>query len=112
MTLPSERIADHLARRPIMVVGRDRDHNQETFRLNYELLEELGKLVEWRSYDHDHHGFAFIQRNAEGVYDPDPIQRQVVAESIAWFDRFLKHVDVQSPVLEYSETAGGDWVYD
>ncbi len=97
---------------PIMVVGRDRDHNQETFRLNYELLEELGKLVEWRSYDHDHHGFAFIQRNADGVYDPDPIQREVVAESIAWFDRFLKRADVQSPVLEYSETAGGDWVYD
>jgi dipeptidyl aminopeptidase/acylaminoacyl peptidase len=97
---------------PILVVGRDRDHNQETFRLNYELLEELGKLVEWRSYDHDHHGFAFVQRNADGVYDPDPIQREVVAESIAWFDRFLKHADVQSPVLEYSETAGGDWVYD
>lgn len=97
---------------PIMVVGRDRDHNQETFRLNYELLEELGKLVEWRSYDHDHHGFAFIQRNAEGVYDPDPIQREVVAESIAWFDRFLKAAEMQSPVLEYSETAGGDWVYD
>ena len=97
---------------PIMVVGRDRDHNQETFRLSYELLEELGKLVEWRSYDHDHHGFAFIQRNSDGVYDPDPIQREVVAESIAWFDRFLKHADMQSPVLEYSETAGGDWVYD
>ena len=97
---------------PILVVGRDRDHNQETFRLNYELLEELGKVVEWRSYDHDHHGFAFIQRNADGAYEPDPIQREVVAESIAWFDRFLKDSEIRSPVLEYSETAGGDWVYD
>ena len=77
-----------------------------------ELLEELGKIVEWRSYDHNHHGFAFIQRNPDGIYDPDSIQREVVAESIAWFDRFLKHADVHSPVLEYSETAGGDWVYD
>jgi len=97
---------------PIFVVGRDRDHNQETFRLNYELLEEAGKTVQWKSYDHDHHGFAFIQRNAEGVYDPDPIQREVVADSIAWFDRFLKGGAQQSPVLEYGETAGGDWVFD
>lgn len=97
---------------PIFVVGRDRDHNQETFRLNYELLEEAGKTVQWKSYDHDHHGFAFIQRNAEGVYDPDPIQRQVVADAIAWFDRFLKGGSERSPVLEYGETAGGDWVFD
>lgn len=97
---------------PIFVVGRDRDHNQETFRLNYELLEEAGKIAQWKSYDHDHHGFAFIQRNAEGVYDPDPIQREVVADSIAWFDRFLKGGSQQSPVLEYGETAGGDWVFD
>jgi dipeptidyl aminopeptidase/acylaminoacyl peptidase len=97
---------------PIFVVGRDRDHNQETFRLNYELLEEAGKTVQWKSFDHDHHGFAFIQRNADGVYDPDPIQREVVADSIAWFDRFLKGASQPSPVLEYGETAGGDWVFD
>ena len=97
---------------PIFVVGRDRDHNQETFRLNYELLNEAGKTVQWKSYDHDHHGFAFIQRNAAGVYEADPLQREVVADSIAWFNRFLKAAPLQSPVLEYSETAGGDWVFD
>jgi dienelactone hydrolase len=97
---------------PIFVVGRDRDHNQETFRLNYELLEEAGKTVQWKSYDHDHHGFAFIQRNADGVYAPDPIQRQVVADSIVWFDRFLKGGSQQPAVLEYGDTAGGDWVFD
>lgn len=97
---------------PIFIVGRDRDHNQETFRLNYELLEEAGKTVKWRSFDHDEHGFAFVQRNENGVYDPDPIQREVVAEAIAWFDRFLKDAPAPSPVLEYGETAGGDWVFD
>jgi dienelactone hydrolase len=96
---------------PIFVVGRDRDHNQETFRLVYELLEEAGKNVQWRSYDHDEHGFAFIERNAEGVYEPDPIQREVVDAAIEWFDGILK-APQSSPVLEYSETAGGDWVFD
>ena len=99
-------------RTPIFVVGRDRDHNQDTFRLNYELLEEAGKVVQWQSYDHDEHGFAFIQRNADGVYDPDPLQREVVAASIAWFDYFLKGMHSQSPVLEYGDAAGGDWTFD
>jgi len=75
---------------PIFVAGRDRDHNQATFRLAYELMEEAGKPAEWNSYDHDHHGFIFVQRNAEGVYDPGPFQRAVVADSIAFFDRHMK----------------------
>jgi dienelactone hydrolase len=97
---------------PILIIGRDRDHNQETFRLNYELLRDAGKAVEWLSYDHDEHGFSFVERNADGIYDPDPIQREAVSASIAWFDRFMKSAQSRSPVLEYGETAGGDWVYD
>ena len=75
---------------PIFVQGRDRDHNQDVFRLNYELLEEAGKDVEWKTYDHELHGFAYVQRNADGEYEPDPIQLEVVADSIAFFDRNLK----------------------
>lgn len=75
---------------PIFVAGRDRDHNQATFRLAYELMSEAGKPAEWRSYDHDHHGFIFVQRNADGVYDPDPLQQAVVADAIAFFDRHMK----------------------
>jgi len=74
---------------PIFVQGRDRDHNQDTFRVNYELLAESGKEVEWKSYDHELHGFAYVQRNADGTYDPEAIQRDVVADSIAFFDRYL-----------------------
>jgi len=75
---------------PIFVAGRDRDHNQATFRLSYELLREAGKDVRWKSYDHDRHGFIFIQRNAEGRYAPDPLQREIVDDALAFFGRHLK----------------------
>lgn len=75
---------------PIFVAGRDRDHNQATFRLSYELLEEAGKDVQWQSYDHDRHGFVFVQRNAAGAYEPDPLQQAIVADAIAFFDRHMK----------------------
>jgi len=75
---------------PIFVQGRDRDHNQDTFTVNYELLRDAGKEVEWESYDHDRHGFVYVSRNADGIYDPDSIQREAVADSIAFFDRYMK----------------------
>lgn len=75
---------------PIFVQGRDRDHNQDTFRVNYELLSEAGKDVQWKSYDHDEHGFVYVKRNANGHYEPDAIQREAVADSIAFFDRHMK----------------------
>ncbi len=75
---------------PIFVQGRDRDHHQDIFRLNYELLRDAGKDVEWKSYDHGEHGFIFVRRNEQGLYDPDPIQVQIVKDSIAYFDRKMK----------------------
>ena len=75
---------------PILVVGRDRDHNQATFRLSYELMVEAGKDAEWQTYDHDHHGFIFVQRDSSGRYNPDPIQRDAVAAAIEFFERHLK----------------------
>lgn len=88
MNLAMERI--RAIKMPIFVAGRDRDHNQATFRLAYELMGEAGKDVEWRSYDHEHHGFIFVQRNAAGIYDPDPLQQAAVADAIAFFDRHMK----------------------
>jgi dienelactone hydrolase len=75
---------------PIRVQGRDRDHNQAVFRLNYELLKEGGKDVVWQSYDHDEHGFIFVRRDLQGVYAPDPIQAQVVKDSLAYMDKSCK----------------------
>jgi len=74
---------------PIFVVARDRDHNQATFRLAYELMRDAGKPAEWKSYDHDHHGFIFIQRDSNGNYRPDLLQREVIKDSIAFFDQHL-----------------------
>ena len=74
---------------PIFIAGRDRDHNQATFRLAYELMEEAGKTVQWRSYDHDHHGFIFVQRNSEGAYEPDVFQKAAVTDAIAFFDQHM-----------------------
>ena len=75
---------------PIFIQARERDHNYGTFRVNYELLRDAGKDVEWRAYDHDEHGFLFITRNADGVYDPVAVQREAVRDALAYMDRHLK----------------------
>jgi dienelactone hydrolase len=75
---------------PILVQGRNSDELQGIFRVCYDLLAELGKETAWASYEHDVHGFVYVQRNTEGAYDPDPVQVQAVRDSIAFFDRHLK----------------------
>jgi dienelactone hydrolase len=88
MKVAMERI--NAVKMPILVQGRDRDHHQDIFRLNYELLRDAGKNVEWKSYDHDEHGFIFVRRNEKGIYAPDPVQLDIVKDSIAYFDRTMK----------------------
>lgn len=70
---------------PIFVQGRDRDELQGIFRVCYDLLHEAGKPTRWATYDHDVHGFIYVTRNAEGVYAPDAIQKQIIADCIAFF---------------------------
>jgi len=36
------------------------------------------------------HGFVYVRRNANGGYDPDPVQVEAVNDSIAFFDKYLK----------------------
>ena len=50
----------------------------------------MGKQARWATYEHDVHGFVYVTRNAAGAYAPDSVQRQAVAESIAFFDQYLK----------------------
>jgi len=73
-------------RTPIFVQGRDADELQGIFRVSYDLLMELGKEAKWLSYDHRQHGFIYPRRNAAGFYDPDEVQRKVVADTLAFFD--------------------------
>ena len=53
-------------------------------------MRDAEKEVEWKSYDHDEHGFLFVKRNDKGVYAPDALQLQIIQDSIAYFDRYLK----------------------
>ena len=77
-------------RTPIFVQGRDTDELQGIFRVCYDLLAELGKDALWKSYDHERHGFVYVERNAEGEYAPDAVQRQAVKDTIAFFDAHMR----------------------
>jgi dienelactone hydrolase len=76
-------------RTPILVQGRNSDELQGIFRVCYDLLIEAGKDAEWTTYEHDLHGFVYVQRNASGVYAPDAVQVQAIRDSIAFFDAHM-----------------------
>src|SRR5262249_3799521 len=75
----------------ILVQGRNRDELQGIFRVCYDLLIEAGKDAAWKTYEHDEHGFVYVARNDQGIYAPDRVQLAAVRDSIAWFDKYLKH---------------------
>jgi dienelactone hydrolase len=75
---------------PIFIQGRNSDELQGIFRVCYDLLVELGKDAQWTTYEHDVHGFVYVERNQKGAYAPDAVQVQVVKDSIAFFDKYLK----------------------
>jgi len=74
---------------PIFVQGRDADELQGIFRVSYDLLHEADKEAQWKSYDHALHGFVYPVRNADGTFTPDAIQREAVADTIAFFDKYM-----------------------
>jgi len=76
---------------PIFVQGRDSDELQGIFRVSYDLLAEAGKEAIWKSYEHALHGFVYPERNASGAYAPDEVQRQAVADTLAFFNRHMKN---------------------
>jgi len=75
---------------PILVMGREEDHLQGIFRTTYDLLAEAGKEVEWVSFDHGMHGYIFPERDDDGDYQVDDVQREAIAGVIAYLDRYLK----------------------
>ena len=70
---------------PILVQGRDTDELQGIFRVSYDLLHEMGKDAEWKSYDHELHGFVFPARDETGKYIPNEVAQQSVRDSLAFF---------------------------
>lgn len=77
-------------RTPILVMGRETDELQGIFRLNYELLADAGKDVEWVSFDHHLHGYIYPMRGADGEYEVDEVQHEAIAAVIGYLDRHLK----------------------
>jgi hypothetical protein len=75
---------------PIFVHGRNTDELQGIFRITYDLLVENGKTAEWKSYEHDVHGFCYPRRSANGNYEPDAVQKEVIADSIAFLNKYMK----------------------
>jgi dienelactone hydrolase len=75
---------------PFFVQGRDSDELQGIFRVSYDLLNEAGKNAIWQSYDHDLHGFIFPVRGSDSAYAPDQVQHRAFADTLAFFDKYLK----------------------
>ncbi len=76
---------------PILIFGRETDHQQGIFKLTYEWMKEAGKDVEWASFDHPVHGYVFIRTGPDGPYKPDEIQQKTWDIFMNYFDKHLKH---------------------
>ena len=76
---------------PILIFGRDTDHQQGIFKLTYEWMKEAGKDVQWASFDHPVHGYVFIMNQPDGSYKPDEIQQKTFQIFMDYFDKHLKH---------------------
>ena len=76
---------------PILIFGRETDHQQGIFKLTYEWMKEAGKDVQWESFNHPVHGYVFIMNQPDGSYKPDEIQKKTFDVFMDYFDKHLKH---------------------
>jgi dienelactone hydrolase len=77
---------------PILIFGRETDHQQGIFKLTYEWMKEAGKDVQWQSFDHPTHGYVFIYNQPDGSYKPDDTQSKTFDIAMDYFDKHLKHM--------------------
>jgi dienelactone hydrolase len=75
---------------PILIFGRDTDHQQGIFKLTYEWMKEANKDATWVSFDHPVHGYVLIRNQPDGSYKPDQIQEKAYAIFMDYFDKHLK----------------------
>ena len=75
---------------PMLHIGRDPDHLQGIFKLAHEWMVEAGKDSAWASFDHPDHGYPFIERGADGSYNPNPAQQAAFDLFMDYFDKRLK----------------------
>jgi dienelactone hydrolase len=75
---------------PILIFGRDTDHQQGIFKLTYEWMKEANKDATWVSFDHPAHGYVLIRNQPDGSYKPDEIQQKTYTIFMEYFDKHLK----------------------
>jgi len=66
---------------PILIFGRDTDHQQGIFKLTYEWMKEAGKDVQWASFNHPVHGYVFIMINRTDHISRNEIQQKTFRSS-------------------------------
>jgi hypothetical protein len=76
---------------PILIFGRETDHQRGIFKLTYEWLMEAGKDAQRQSFDHSTHGYVFIYNRSDGSFKPDETQAKAFETAIDYFDKHLKH---------------------
>lgn len=74
---------------PILVMGRDADHLQGIFRITYELMAELGKPVQWVSWDHELHGYVYPLRGSDGQYVVNDVADAAITGVLDYLDEHL-----------------------
>ena len=57
----------------------------------FDLLKKSGKDSQWKTYNHDLHGFLFPEKNTNGHYQVDQIQMEAIDDTLNFMDRHLKH---------------------
>jgi dienelactone hydrolase len=75
---------------PVLVLGRDSDELQGIFRLSYELLAEQRDDVEWRTWEHDVHGYIYPEADDDGVTRVDAVQEEALDVIVEFLDRHTK----------------------
>jgi dienelactone hydrolase len=75
---------------PILIFGRDTDHQQGIFKLTYEWMKEANRDVTWASFNHPVHGYVFIRNQEDGSYKPDEIQQKTWDIMMDYLDKHLK----------------------
>ena len=85
---------------PILIFGRNTDHQNGIFKLTYEWMKEAGKDVTWQEFDHPVHGYVFIYPQKDGSYKPDEIQQKSWDIFMGYFDQHLKHPQHQHLTAE------------
>jgi len=72
-------------------MGRNFDHLQGIFMAVFELLKKAGKDTEWKTYNHDLHGFLFPEKNSKGSYQVDAVQDEAIKDTLNFMDKHMKN---------------------